>query len=432
MRLEGWLGLLLFLVILGFSSIPVVVYLQDPERDVWDYTLWYRTALRYCHGEDIYPRNAVGEFEFMYPPSAPALLAPLTLAGHFPMILALVFLTGAGWIYSILQSLSLSGGASGRLRALVYLIPSAGVIPYVFENYKTGQPTLVLLACLLGAFACLRAKRAAPAGILIALAAAIKAFPLVILPYLIVRGYWKAALWTCGMVLVFLFVVTLPYRKPPEAAHDFQVWSSGMLKFDADGISQRRIRSVSYKNGSLISMVLRFTRPVVVDPGPPPLSVNVAVLPFKGVVLVVGLLSLALGAGFLAAIGRSPPQEPIAQAAEFSMVLILILLAAPLSFVTYSYVFVLLPFTVIMVKILDPQTPSGVRRGMSIALAVAILMLLFTLPYSGFRLIRALGNTFWASLLLLGQLAWILRTSARGAAARSAVSAQAVAAAPGP
>jgi hypothetical protein len=401
---------LLLLVILGFSAMPVVKYLKDPDGDVWDYALWYHTALRYRHGEDIYPRNLVGEFEFIYPPSAAALLAPLSMAGELPMILVLVLFTSAGWAFSIAQSVSLATPGSQRPHALIYLIPSAGVIPYVFENYKVGQPTMVLLACLLGAFGFLRAKREAPAGILIALAAAIKAFPLVVLPYLLFRGYWKAALWTCGALLIFLFAVTLPYRRPAEAASDVRVWSTGMLKADADGISQRRSRSVSYKNGSLISMGIRFFRPVIVDPAPPPLRVNVAVLPFWEVNLVIALASVALGACFIGVIGFTRPANPVTQAAEFSMLLILILLAAPLSFVTYSYAFLLLPFTVVMVKILDPGTSTPARRGLILTFACALLMLSFTLPISWFRLIRGVGNTFWASLLLLIQLAWIIRT----------------------
>ena len=83
LRPERWLGPLLLLIILGFSSIPLLMYRQSRDGGVWDYALWYRTALRYRHGEDIYPRNAMGEFEFIYPPTAAALLAPLSLGDRW-------------------------------------------------------------------------------------------------------------------------------------------------------------------------------------------------------------------------------------------------------------------------------------------------------------------------------------------------------------
>jgi hypothetical protein len=51
------------------------------------------------------------------------------------------------------------------------------VIVYVWSSYHLGQPNLVLLALMLGAFVALRAKREVLAGGLIAVAAAIKAFP---------------------------------------------------------------------------------------------------------------------------------------------------------------------------------------------------------------------------------------------------------------
>jgi hypothetical protein len=59
----------------------------------------------------------------------------------------------------------------------LYLIPSLLVIVYIWSSYHLGQPHLVLLALMLGSFVALRAKREIVAGPLIAIAAAIKAFP---------------------------------------------------------------------------------------------------------------------------------------------------------------------------------------------------------------------------------------------------------------
>ena len=83
-----------------------------------------------------------------------------------------------------------SGGGGGK--RWLYLVPSLGVIAYIHDTYLLGQPNLLLLACMLGAFACLKAGWSIPAGALIAFAAAVKAFPLMAVGYLVYRRMWKA------------------------------------------------------------------------------------------------------------------------------------------------------------------------------------------------------------------------------------------------
>ena len=63
----------------------------------------------------------------------------------------------------------------------------------IYNVYLLGQPNLLLLALLLGAFACLRLGRPIGAGSLLATAAAIKAFPILALGYLIYRRMWTAS-----------------------------------------------------------------------------------------------------------------------------------------------------------------------------------------------------------------------------------------------
>ena len=175
----------------------------------------------------------------MYPPPCALFLAPVSWLGQFGLILVLVVINAGAWITSILCSVYLATGKRGRQHALLYFVPSFIVIVYVWSNFLLGQPSLLLLMLMLGAFVCLRGKHQFFAGTLIALAAAIKAFPVIAIVYLVYRRYWVAA-GSLVAVLAFLLVLLIPFRGPALAKQDLQRWTSGMLlRYDESGVAQR-------------------------------------------------------------------------------------------------------------------------------------------------------------------------------------------------
>src|SRR5205085_3177474 len=101
------------------------------------------------------------------------------------------------------------------------------------------------------------------AGALVAIAAAIKAFPAIAIVYLIYRRYWLAAA-SFVLTLVFLLIVLpIPFRGWDLAKQDLQRWSNGMLfKYDENGVGQRLGRSTSWKNQSIWGVANRLLRHV--------------------------------------------------------------------------------------------------------------------------------------------------------------------------
>src|SRR5205823_11205824 len=65
---------------------------------------------------------------------------------------------------------------------------------------------------ILGGFVALRRKCEIVAGSLIAVAAAIKAFPVLAIIYLIYRRCWKAAVSLVATLLFLLFILPAPFR----------------------------------------------------------------------------------------------------------------------------------------------------------------------------------------------------------------------------
>jgi hypothetical protein len=140
------------------------------------------------------------------------------------------------------------------------------VIVLIHNIYLLGQPNLMLLALVLGAFACLRLGREVAAGALVATAAAIKAFPILVLGYLVYRRMWKASLATATALAAWLLIAPLPFRTPAQAVDDLSVWARGMLfTYDKHGIAQRPLRSYSYKNQSIMAVMHRLLRDVPAD-----------------------------------------------------------------------------------------------------------------------------------------------------------------------
>lgn len=264
-ELAWWIAL--GLTMLVFAAIPLVnLYRGLPTKD---YGLWYGVGLAESQGLDVYPRPESGRlFPFMYPPSAAAMLGMLSPLGQAGMIIAMVVATSAAWVACVLLSIWLAAGTLDRRHRhpLILIVPTLSVIVLIHNTYLLGQPNLGLLALILGAFACLRLGRQVAAGALVATAAAIKAFPILVLGYLVYRRMWKASAATIAFLAAWLLVAPLPFRTPPQVVDDLSVWTRGMLfTYNSHGIAQRPLRSYGYKNQSIMAVMHRLLRDVPAD-----------------------------------------------------------------------------------------------------------------------------------------------------------------------
>ncbi len=250
---------------LVFSAFPIGnLLLGYPTKD---YGLWQQVGLAVRQGLDVYPRPETGRlFPFMYPPSAAAMLAWVSMLGPAGSLLAMLVVNSASWLVSIALSVWLAVKPGTRWHPLIVIVPSLFIIVLVHNIYLLGQPNLLLLALLLGAFACLRRGHPIWAGTLVATAAAIKAFPILVLGYLVYRRMWTASTATVAVLAAWLLIAPLPFRTAPQAVDDLVVWSKGMIfTYDSYGIAQRPFRSYSYKNQSIMALAHRLLRDVPAD-----------------------------------------------------------------------------------------------------------------------------------------------------------------------
>jgi hypothetical protein len=394
-----------------FAAIPVVRCALG--RTVKDYELWYDAGRAVVHAQDLYPKANL-KFPFMYPPSCAIFLAPLSLLGRSGMVVALTVVNGAAWVASILLSVRLVTGRVFGQRTLLYVLPSLATIVFVWGNFFLGQPSLLLLALLLGSFLCLQIGRQWGAGALIAIAAAIKAFPIVALVYLVYRRYWIASISAALSLLFLLVVLPAPFRGADRALTDLKRWSSGMFRYDATGVAQRPARSNTWKNQSIFGVANRLLRAVDINASKPPdapIYANIATLSFKAVNAIIAGSVLSLGLIYIAAIPARRHQSRESDALEFALLLLMMLMLTPLSF-GYLFVWLLYPFAAITGIFVDRTL--GENRCLMFFVLPAVALLVATIAFP--RATQIYGSIFFATLLLFVGLVtelWKSKTPAR-------------------
>src|SRR2546430_3043514 len=167
----------------------------------------------------------------MYPPPCALFLAGSSLLGQGGLILLLVAIPSVGWFCSARLTAILARGDNGARNVWLYLVPSLLVIVYIWSSYHLGQANLVLLALMLGAFVALRAKREVVAGGLIAVAAAIKAFPVLAVVYLIYRRYRTRGTKPVFRLVFFTLIFPAPFPGLEPAGRDLAKGGAGMLRY---------------------------------------------------------------------------------------------------------------------------------------------------------------------------------------------------------
>ncbi len=399
-----WMVAGLAATMIAFSVAPLVN--GHLNRGNKDYVLWYYVGRAVSHGEEIYPKDG-RVFPFMYPPSCAAMLAVAGRAGEMPFIGLLLAANSAAWVASILLSVYLATGRVAGQKPVLYLVPSLGVAAYIHDTYLLGQPNLGLLACMLGAFACLGARRSGAAGALVALAAAVKAFPFLAIGYLIYRRFWKATAAMVVALTLAVVVLPMPFRGVAGAYEDVGTWTMGMvLRYDSGGIAQRPERGFSHKNQSLMAMANRLLRSIPADgEAKDGWKVNVADLDFATVNAIIALSALGLGGLYVALMPLRPTPTGASASIESALLLLLILVFSPLSF-NYFYVWLLYPLTLALHLGMEAPRGSAGRRVLLGSAAGSLGLLALSLVSK--RVAAGYGNSFFAAATLFAALGWRL------------------------
>jgi len=392
----------------ALSAWPLIPQLFGHGKSK-DYGLWYQVGRAVLRGEGLYQSGAQ-PFAFLYPPFAAVLLAPLSLFGRAFSIAFISAVNVASWWIASKLSEAMTG-LPGRKAWWVMALPSTLLFVQIYDMFDLGQPNLMLLAIMLAGLFWLDRKREWSAGAMFAVATALKAFPVAVFPYLVWRRRWRAAASMALMTTVFLVLAPAPFRGFDRNVAELRTWATGMV-FSASesGFGQRPAQNWGWKNDSLIAVTHRFLRPINAEaenPAAKPIYVNVLNLTYGQANLVLVMLVGAIGLAFISALPPEHRRTPASNAAEYALLIALIIIASPLAR-GYYFVWLLYPYTVLIQWAAGDAEPRARRTLVWLLIAAQTLLLAggsIGLPHWP----GALGTQFWADAVIVGALVWLMR-----------------------
>ncbi len=386
-----------------------------------DYPLWYWAGQQVLHGKDLYPSDPDTIFKFIYPPLSAVLLAIPSWFGKVALYSLLSLLNVAAWWVTAQLSHAMTG--SGRSPGQwLYFLPGLVTIGFVFDMFDLGQPNLVLLALMMYGFWLLQHQRPWFAGSMFALATAVKAFPVAVVPYLVWRRQWASLASVVLFLAVFLFVVPAPVRGFQHNIAELKTWYQGMVASSSGkGFGQRDAQNWSWVNQSIIAVTHRLTRPINYnqdDPTRPARTMNVVDISFEAANLVVLAVCLAIGLGFIAVMPPASRRTERSDAEELGILFCLMTVASPLAR-QYYFLWLFFPITILMHRAAYDTRPK-VRLGTWLTLALAGILMCLSFPIFP-KDLQAYGNNLAATAVIALGLVWhILHPLDEGAAGRAA------------
>jgi hypothetical protein len=406
--------LALFLVAVALCLADVVIPELFAGGKTKDYELWFNTGRAALNGGDIYAGRGDGLLSFLYPPFAAVLLAPLSLLGKPLMYGALALINAGAWVVVAAALRILCARAPHT--ALSDLLPSLICGSLIFLTFDLGQPNLLLLAFILAGFVAIEAGRRGLGGALIGFAAAIKAFPIAILLYLLARRQWRAAIAMVVALAIFSLAVPALVFGPTKAVADLSRWTSAMTSLNEQVFGQRPNHNWSYHNQSLFALTHRLTRPIDAAESPTPagaFTINVVDLGFAGANRVYLALCALIGGGFLFLLAKSDARRREVRVAELAILLSLDVVASPEA---HDYYFVWLIFPIAaLIDFYRTARPGRDRRVLAVSLAGA--MVCMALAINGAPIVfQAYGCLDWAVAFLIFGLVFEIALRQAGAA----------------
>jgi hypothetical protein len=253
----------------------------------------------------------------------------------------------------------------------------------------------------------LNARKFHLAGSLVALAAAIKAFPFMAIAYLVYRRFWKATAAMVVALTLALIALPMPFRGIQGAFEDVGTWTQGMvLRYDSGSIAQRPERGFGHKNQSIMALANRLLREIPADgEARDGWRVNLASLDFATVNKIILVAALAQGLLYIGLMPRKANRNRVSSSIEYALLILLILMFSPLSF-NYFYVWLLYPMTLALHLGMEAPGRSAARRLLIGSVVGSISLLGLSLVES--RTAAGYGNSFFAAVVLLVALGWRL------------------------
>jgi hypothetical protein len=196
-------------LVLALLVLATVFYTTRIRHEMIDFTVWQRSVVRGLHAEPLY-RVEDGHYQFKYFPAFTLLLAPYGLVDQDTGKL-LWFITSIALLVTLLRW-SVAALPERRLAQRTLVVFAVVLMAKFYaRELLLGQPNLLLGALLVGAMLAVQANRQRLAGGLVGVAAFVKPYALILIPWLFVTQGWQSAATATGVVTIGLLLPAILY-----------------------------------------------------------------------------------------------------------------------------------------------------------------------------------------------------------------------------
>jgi alpha-1,2-mannosyltransferase len=377
------------LLVVGLAVLFALLNTANAINKGGDADVFFEGGRRFLDRAPLYEGSSAAA-GFIGPPFQAVFFAPLAAVGgtsakliwhvvNLACLFAGVWLTWTTW-----AAVRVRLGLPARSGASAMLLPVVAILLPLQTNFEHQNMNTLLLVLLAGATACLVRGSAAGAGLFIGVAAALKVFPALLIPYLAIRRKWTAATTALVSAILLTIVPVLVYGR---AAFEDLLWDFWRLAHSG--------WPVRGNNQSLVAALDRFVYGFGLD------GVRSAVeAPLAAALFVV--IALALGALLLALLVTTRPMQTTIPS-EVAAVTVLAILLSPIAWDHYWTL--LLPAFLILSESRDPSLfGRPVHYSFWCAAILTTGLSPLTLGRTGFGVARDASANTIAALVVFGAL----------------------------
>lgn len=330
--------------------------------DRLDYTCYPQVGELVLAGRNPYePACSTWPPFFLVPAAALALAARVSPGGTL-LVWQLASVLAAWGTLRLLARCFEDGGAGltfwPRSPDRLAFVSAGVVVPFLFsarlfqDNLQHGQINIILLFLCMLAFVLFRERRPIPGGFALALAASLKAVPVLLLGYLTYKRAWRALGWTVGFLVLLNVAIPMVSFGPEKVATQWHAWRTVAATVMATPATH-------YPDQALLSALERL---LTVEGGETnPVRPAIAAWSIATVVRIFWIVAALAALSLALAFRRNPRdlRDPRC-AGEFAICLGAMTLVSPLAWAAH---FVTLVAPAALVWRVLRQLPRGARGG---------------------------------------------------------------------
>lgn len=313
--------------VIGFIALVIYLYIEADGKG--DFHIFLQASQGLLSGENIYEKTYNDGYHYFYSILFALIIYPLNfLPLHLAKFLWLSFnILLLYRLYQINKHLLPLFSLPEKLKKLFWILTFIFSFRLIHENLHVAQMSILLLYLCLEGILLITKKKVYSGTFLIALGINIKLLPIVILPYLLYRKYFKA----CGLIVLFyvcFFLLPIPIIGEQQFSVLIKTWGNLVNPLNSKHILDVEERSFH----SLTTLLSTLFVENVPDTYALPIKRNIANVSLEQlckIILLVRLMFVAFTIYFLRSLPFKKSKSTLHQFWEISYLLAIIPLIFP-------------------------------------------------------------------------------------------------------